>query len=778
MSQEGHVPPSTRPTLGLVTDFLGDSCRGPAWLGFTRATRKLNAHGLTFVGYRPEQNLPHGQFIYDLANSGVAHGLAVNLRACETCRYDEERRFLARFTQGLTLGFGRQVPEFTCLAFDQRSPLTELVAHLVKVHRRHRIAFLAADPAWDHVDGRLETFRSAMHDLNVVVDENLIAVCTQERVAASEVVRRLFANGANRPDAIIACSDRSAYQIIEDLTSLRVRVPEDVSVAGCDDLMTSRFCEPPLTTVVLDEQAMGAEAARILMDWVAGSAPSRETLLPTRLSIRESCGCHSPFGHHLNSVGQPMGSPELSSLDDFQDRLEGRLSVTLRFVSRAGTVSAAEVESLVMAFCTSIQERRPDDFLRELVRLMRADAPGRSLWIWMRILLDMKEEALALAVRFDESRLAPVLLMQGMRMVHDFAWRHDRLVETRQAQNWSARKHQGLPLLRAQNLHGISQAAASVARELDIHRYAVCVELGRDDGMREMRVCLAGVGGTAVEIEPEGRPLPPKTILPDFFVKEGERISALVHPLNVEGLNGYILLDQSTEDWVSYHEYAEHLGSALRGVRALWTVEEQASHLSTVNARLQSEIRERRQAEERLANSVAGLRGILVTANELMQVTQDDAFFRRAVELAREQLGLERCGLWVQMEDSTKIRGTFGTNRQGRTVDESYVVRPKGPAWIELERTVAMGEPHWVKLAGHPHVQIEEARVVEIGHGWVVATPVFGGRKLLGVFFNDTALSGAPLDETRQELVFVYCAMLGSLMLSRDKGGSTGKSSS
>jgi PAS domain-containing protein len=241
----------------------------------------------------------------------------------------------------------------------------------------------------------------------------------------------------------------------------------------------------------------------------------------------------------------------------------------------------------------------------------------------------------------------------------------------------------------------------------------------------------------------------------------------LFHPLTVEGLNGYILLEQSTDDWVAYHEYAEHLGAALRGVRAIWTVEEQASHLSTINARLQNEVRERRQAEERLANSVSGQRGILVAANELMQVADNDAFYRRAVELAREQLGLERCGLWVQMEESDKIRGTFGTNRQGRTVDESYVVRPKGPAWLELERTVAMGEPHWVKLAGHPHVQIEEARVVEIGHGWVVATPVFGGRKLLGVLFNDTALSGAPLDETRQELLFVYCAMLGSLLLSR-----------
>ena len=164
---------------------------------------------------------------------------------------------------------------------------------------------------------------------------------------------------------------------------------------------------------------------------------------------------------------------------------------------------------------------------------------------------------------------------------------------------------------------------------------------------------------------------------------------------------------------------------------------------------------------------VSGLRGILVSASELMQVRESEAFYRRAVELAREQLGLERCGLWVRMDESDKIRGTFGTNRKGRTVDESYVVRAKGPAWRELERTVALGEPHWVKLDGHPHMHIEQARSVEIGHGWVVATPIFGGLELLGAFYNDTALSGAPLDETRQELVFVYCAMLGSLMLSR-----------
>jgi LacI family transcriptional regulator len=89
--------------------------------------------------------------------------------------------------------------------------------------------------------------------------------------------------------AVVAANDLMALGAVRACREAGVRVPEDVSVVGYDDLGLARLSVPALTTVRYPRRAAGAVAVRLLLEAREGRAP-RGVLLPARLVVRESTG--------------------------------------------------------------------------------------------------------------------------------------------------------------------------------------------------------------------------------------------------------------------------------------------------------------------------------------------------------------------------------------------------------------------------------------------------------------------------------------------------------
>lgn len=93
----------------------------------------------------------------------------------------------------------------------------------------------------------------------------------------------------DRPTAIFAVNDWIALKVQRALHSVGLRVPEDVSLVGFDDMDIAALQTPPLTTVAQNATVIGAEAARRLITLIDGEPPSSiMTLVPTRLVVRSS----------------------------------------------------------------------------------------------------------------------------------------------------------------------------------------------------------------------------------------------------------------------------------------------------------------------------------------------------------------------------------------------------------------------------------------------------------------------------------------------------------
>ncbi len=173
--------------------------------------------------------------------------------------------------------------------------------HLIDLGHR-QIAFMARP----HLNllpiaERLRGYRQAMQDAGLEPSDPLLIGASQEistdyalrsyTNANGEDIRQIrkYLTAPKRATAIFAMNDLMALQILRAAELAHVRVPQELSVVGFDDLDLAGHLEVPLTTILQDSFALGQETARVLLQRIAAPHhPPRQIVLPTRLVARAS----------------------------------------------------------------------------------------------------------------------------------------------------------------------------------------------------------------------------------------------------------------------------------------------------------------------------------------------------------------------------------------------------------------------------------------------------------------------------------------------------------
>jgi DNA-binding LacI/PurR family transcriptional regulator len=96
------------------------------------------------------------------------------------------------------------------------------------------------------------------------------------------------------PTALFCINDFIALGVMQHVRD-RLRIPEDLSIVGFDDIAIAPYMPIPLTTVAQPKYEIGVHAAQALIDQIAGAVqPGREIVLPTSLVVRTSTGALAP----------------------------------------------------------------------------------------------------------------------------------------------------------------------------------------------------------------------------------------------------------------------------------------------------------------------------------------------------------------------------------------------------------------------------------------------------------------------------------------------------
>ncbi len=166
----------------------------------------------------------------------------------------------------------------------------EMVGHLVSLGHR-RIAIIKGSPRNYDSAERLRGYRIALRDAGIVPDTSLELAGNFTEAGGYAAAIELLAMRL-RPTAIFAANDSMAIGALSALRESGVEVPEEMAVAGFDDIPLARYMDPPLSSVHVPICELGARAVEILLEGIThknGHARKRERV-STKLVIRSSTG--------------------------------------------------------------------------------------------------------------------------------------------------------------------------------------------------------------------------------------------------------------------------------------------------------------------------------------------------------------------------------------------------------------------------------------------------------------------------------------------------------
>ncbi|WP_299619048.1 LacI family DNA-binding transcriptional regulator [Pelagibius sp.] len=178
---------------------------------------------------------------------------------------------------------------YPCVGFDNAGVAATAVRYLLQLgHERFAmIAGITTDN--DRAIGRLRGVRAELAANGLELPDERVLECRYD-IAESRAAFRTLMRRAEPPTAVLCGNDVQGFGAILEAQHSGIRIPEEVSVVGFDDLVLSRHLKPSLTTIRVPTQEMWCRAADMLLALLSGKDTPRALEIETSLIVRESTG--------------------------------------------------------------------------------------------------------------------------------------------------------------------------------------------------------------------------------------------------------------------------------------------------------------------------------------------------------------------------------------------------------------------------------------------------------------------------------------------------------
>ena len=198
---------------------------------------------------------------------------------------DQALKNCAKHLPVVVTGRDLQAADLFSLNFDNFEGARLATRHLIELGHR-RIAFITGDPAHPDAIERQRGYQAELEAAGIAFEPALVVPGEFHELSGLLAVDRLLESRQSF-SAIFAANDQMAVGAALGLHRRSIRIPDDVSLVGFDDLLSSLYASPPLSTVQQPAYELGRLAAACMLQLLAGAVPSAQAPAP-RLVARES----------------------------------------------------------------------------------------------------------------------------------------------------------------------------------------------------------------------------------------------------------------------------------------------------------------------------------------------------------------------------------------------------------------------------------------------------------------------------------------------------------
>ena len=292
MEEHNYVPSVTATALGKggASPFIGMIVPGLTWrmvasinFGVASAVERTNYE---IILYTSTNDRDYRGVVDRVLGTNVVSGMLVVTHDQPVEPLIELQRTGMPVVLLNTLGAHVDLPS---VESDSYGGARAAVQHLLEFGHR-RIACIEGPEHYPCCVDRNKGYVDALAAAGITIDADLIRPGGFRPDEAHRQTVDLLCR-PDRPTAIFAHNDPMAYAVLDAVEECGLRVPDDVSVVGFDDIVSSAHVRPALTTVRQPFEEMGRQAAEMLLGALSyEGGPPRHVRMPTDLAVRDSAG--------------------------------------------------------------------------------------------------------------------------------------------------------------------------------------------------------------------------------------------------------------------------------------------------------------------------------------------------------------------------------------------------------------------------------------------------------------------------------------------------------
>lgn len=191
---------------------------------------------------------------------------------------------------------GPNAPGIVNVRINYLNGIRQAVQHLAAL-RHTRIAFIAGPSNLKSAMARKMAFKTSMTEIGLSSD---LIVEGNHRMDGGMRALVEFEKSGNPPTAVLCSNDMTAIGVMREAYDQDIKIPNDLSVIGFDDIRLAEFTIPPLTTVQMSQRELAKIAFQALLQEVQRESPSNERSeyeLVTNLVLRRSTALAQPAAH-------------------------------------------------------------------------------------------------------------------------------------------------------------------------------------------------------------------------------------------------------------------------------------------------------------------------------------------------------------------------------------------------------------------------------------------------------------------------------------------------
>ena len=574
------TPPSrfSRPlTIGVLTAWLNGPTEINLWHGVADRALERNVNLICFSGGIPhwhEQYEAQKNILFNIPNTENVDGLLIwaNILSHTLDRSGLEA-FCLRYAPLPIISMGMILPSIPSIQIDMRDGMRKLLSHLIEVHGRRRIAFIRGLEVSQDAEERYQAYIEILKQYHIPVDPSLVISGDFRRFSGTAAIKQLIATHPIGFDALVSANDNMAIGAMQALQAQGIRIPEDVVVAGFDDIEETRAITPSLTTVRAPWHLLGCKSVDLLVSKLANEPLPDQILLETELVCRQSCGCqhttmdHQAGSNHGASFPLEIKEPAENSPDSAQISLLQDINRILDVLAPTYELDPSWSDKLIEGFLMDVRTRNGTRsiFIQTLTEILSQIPSGTEIVEWQEVLNVIRSKVNGLFRSKDEIPKAHDLLENGYTVVGEMAHR-TQLYQRLEAVDQTSRLNRIVQTMSTTyDIETLMRLLALELPGLGIQSCFLSLYDEKGDNPARSRLVLAVVGKERLLLDENGIRFPTSELVPPNMLPKERRFAFDVEALYFqEEQIGFVMFEIGPRNGDVYTTLRGHLSSALK----------------------------------------------------------------------------------------------------------------------------------------------------------------------------------------------------------------------